>query len=129
LAQKVCPKCWHLPSDLEWNEFEINLGMSITDTSTTTWRGAHGTLMKSVSEWAEEGNGTNSSNFNAFPGGHYFEGEFNEIGFTSGYWTSTGIVEKKLAWFGFIAGPLEGVNRLESDIDKSEHFCRCIMNK
>ena len=128
LAQRVCPEGWHLPSDAEWNELEMALGMPVSDTSATTWRGKHGTSMKSVTAWAEAGNGTNSSKLNIVPGGHFFEGAFNEIGFTSGYWTSTGSAEKKLAWVRFMAAPLEGVNRLESDTEKSELYCRCVKN-
>jgi len=125
-AQKACPNGWHLPSDSEWNELEINLGMLNNDTGATTWRGNHGVKMKSRSDWAEDGNGTNSSNFNVFPGGHYFEGKFNDIGYTSGYWSATGNIDNNLAWVRFIAGPIKGVNRIESDTEKSELFCRCV---
>jgi hypothetical protein len=60
-AQTICPKGWHLPTDAEWNELEMFLGMSIINTNKTFWRGEHGTTMKSKTDWADNGNGTNKS--------------------------------------------------------------------
>jgi uncharacterized protein (TIGR02145 family) len=41
-AKSVCPAGWHLPSDIEWQEFEKYLGMSETDlVKTNVWRGTN----------------------------------------------------------------------------------------
>ncbi len=38
-VQGVCPSGWHLPSDSEWNEMEMALGMPAADTAITGWIG------------------------------------------------------------------------------------------
>jgi uncharacterized protein (TIGR02145 family) len=43
----ICPEGWHLPTDQEWQQMEISLGMSATDAAlSNTWRGTdQGTQM------------------------------------------------------------------------------------
>ncbi len=52
-ACEACPNGWHLPSDSEWKELEMYLGMSQTEADKkSTWRGFdEGTKLKSVSGW------------------------------------------------------------------------------
>ena len=38
-VQGVCPDGWHLPSDSEWQELELFLGMPQTELSNLSWRG------------------------------------------------------------------------------------------
>ncbi len=38
-VQGVCPDGWHLPSDAEWIELEMHLGMSQADADNEGWRG------------------------------------------------------------------------------------------
>lgn len=40
-ALDVCPKGWHLPSDKEWMELEIELGMNESEAARYGWRGTH----------------------------------------------------------------------------------------
>ena len=47
-VQGVCPGGWHLPSDSEWNELEIVLGMAASDSINTSNRGVHASAMKSM---------------------------------------------------------------------------------
>src|SRR5215213_10720473 len=58
-AKKACPSGWHLATDSEWSMLVTSFGG--TDKA--------GEALKSVSGWAEDGNGANSSGFNALPGG------------------------------------------------------------
>ena len=37
--QGVCPDGWHLPSDSEWKQLEIFLGMNPEDADKEDWRG------------------------------------------------------------------------------------------
>lgn len=120
----ACPDGWHLPTDEEWSEMEIALGMPAVDAASVGWRGAHGAKLKSLTGWEDEGNGNNSSGFNAFPAGFYFLDEFDGLGQSVGFWTA---VEGNKAWVRFIGAPLEGVNRFEEDFSAQGALaCRCV---
>jgi uncharacterized protein (TIGR02145 family) len=73
----ICPSGWHIPSDGEFTELTDFLG----------GEGVAGGKMKSTYGWNNEGNGTNSSGFNALPGGIRASGGFSYFGFI-GYWWS-----------------------------------------
>jgi uncharacterized protein (TIGR02145 family) len=90
-AMKACPSGWHLPSDDEWKTLEMYLGMSQSEADKTEWRGTdEGKQMKSTSGWSENGNGTNSSGFNALPGGtRVYTGQFNNLGGYGFWWSAT----------------------------------------
>jgi uncharacterized protein (TIGR02145 family) len=38
-VQGVCPDKWHLPSDAEWKDLELYLGMDQIEVDATEWRG------------------------------------------------------------------------------------------
>jgi uncharacterized protein (TIGR02145 family) len=78
---KLCPTGWHVPSDDEWKQLEMTLGM--TQAEADSWWGEdcfdigrgtdQGTQMKTTSGWIDvwegiSGNGTNTSGFSALPG-------------------------------------------------------------
>lgn len=97
-AKKACPTGWHLPTDSEWatlvNQFG---GMDMA-----------GEALKSVKGWNEDGNGTNSSGFDAPAGGHRKpDGSYMTQGVLGIYWTSTLInsVDKAWAWNFHYGGP------------------------
>jgi len=72
----LCPAGWHLPSDAEWTTLENTLGGS----------NVAGTALKSVNN----GNGNNSSGFNALPGGYRnTNGTFSNIGSSTYFWSSS----------------------------------------
>ena len=100
-VQGICPSGWHLPSDAEWNELEMALGMSAADTANNGSRGTHGTGMKSTTGWNNSGNGTNVSGFNAFPAGNYYSGSFYLFGVYSYFWSSTEN-SPSYAWIRFL---------------------------
>lgn len=65
-AITACPSGWHLPSDDEWKQLEMYLGMDQSEADKEGFRGTNeGSKLKSSSAW----NGTESSGFNALPGG------------------------------------------------------------
>jgi uncharacterized protein (TIGR02145 family) len=77
-VQGVCPDGWHLPSDAEWTELTDYLGGA----------GVAGGKMKEAgtAHWFSPNTGaTNSSGFNALPGG----GTFDEVGRVAFFWTAT----------------------------------------
>ena len=123
-VQGICPSGWHLPSDSEWNEMEMALGMSAVDTADTGYRDTHGTGMKSTTGWNSSGNGTNASGFNAFPAGAYSWSSFSSLGGYSYFWSSTE-VSSTAAWRRFLSYADTGVVR--SSFNKTSGYsCRCV---
>ena len=82
ISDGICPSGWHIPSDEEWMNLEISLGMSEDEVNNYGWRGTgQGYQMKSASGWT----GSNSSGFNGVPGGYKSSNGFQNDG-TSGVW-------------------------------------------
>ena len=67
----LCPSGWHVPSDEEWIDLEIAIGMSQEDAFEFGPRGSNqGTQMKVHGYgWYNYGYGSNSSGFSALPAG------------------------------------------------------------
>ena len=87
----ICPTGWHVPSDDEWKQLEMYLGLSQTEADGTGWRGIdEGNKLKSTSGWYSGGNGTNSSGFFALPGGYRdYDSPFHAVGNEGNWWSST----------------------------------------
>jgi len=78
----ICPTGWHLPSDSEWKQLEVFLGMTQEQADGTNWRGTDEGQKLAGNEqlWtngALDGNGSGlppfgESGFDALPGGHSF---------------------------------------------------------
>jgi len=89
-AMKACPSGWHLPSDSEWS--------SLIELIRSKDRYMVGNMMKSTKGWVENGNGTNSSGFNAMPAGYRdSDGTFNYIEVYGFFWSSTE-KDERYAW-------------------------------
>lgn len=94
-VQGVCPSGWHLPSDAEWKELEMHLGMSELTAKDDGWRGwDEGGMMKQTgtSLWAEPNEmATNESGFAALPGGFRdADGTYGYVGSFTSFWSTTG---------------------------------------
>ena len=92
--QGVCPDVWHIPSDSEWKQFEMFLGMSQEEADGTDWRGTdEGGRMKHEGTifWEDPNTGaTNESGFSALPGGWRHGGAFFVgLGTNARFWTSS----------------------------------------
>ena len=69
---------------------EIYLDMTQAQADETGWRDTdQGIQMKFTSGWNNGGNGTNSSGFNAIPGGRRPGGSFRSLGNIGHWWSST----------------------------------------
>ena len=95
--QGVCPTGWHLPSDAEWKELEMYLGMSQSQADATGWRGTNegSKLAGNASLW-QDGVLKNDANFglsgfSALPGGHryHLNGSFTNVGNYARWWCAT----------------------------------------
>lgn len=71
VVQTACPEGWKLPSDDDWKDLELYLGMSTTEINKENVRysGQISNKLKSTFGWYNSANGSNSSGFNALPGG------------------------------------------------------------
>jgi uncharacterized protein (TIGR02145 family) len=98
-AKNACPDGWHLPTDQEWEQLEIELGISPAQANIIGTRGAEsGAKMKTIKDWYKSGNGTNTSGFSALPGGgRYGDGSFGNKD-CNGYWWSASEYDGTFSW-------------------------------
>lgn len=93
-AKNSCPNGWHLPSDDEWKQLEMYLGMSQTEADDTGYRGTDewGKLKETgTTHWKSPNTAaTNESGFTTLPGGgRSGNGYFSFIGAGGRWWSST----------------------------------------
>jgi uncharacterized protein (TIGR02145 family) len=95
-ALQACPVGWHLPTDEEWKQLEMELGMSKTTADSLAWRGEEiGNKMKEPGSrlWNYDTDylATNESGFTIRPSGTYNieTNEFSSPGYVAMFWTST----------------------------------------
>lgn len=98
-ATSACPPSWHLPTDAEWKQLEMTIGMSQSEIDDIRWRGTNeGTKLKATNGWNNNGNGTDEFGFSGLPGGIRSEdGDFLDIG-NFGPWWSITESSTSLAW-------------------------------
>ena len=104
-VQGVCPTGWHVPSDAEWKELEMQLGMTQAQADGTGWRGTNegSKLAGNASLWTNGNLDANAefgaSGFSGLPGGYrnYVDGAFYIVG-SIGYWWSATENSGTQAW-------------------------------
>lgn len=127
-VQGVCPDGWHVPSDAEWKELEMHLGMSLSDADDIGNRGTNeGEKLKEIGEthWVTNNNATNESGFTALPGGcRYDNGNFSGIGYNAYFWSTT---ENSIynAWYRKLGFDYSSITRYAKE-KESGHSVRCI---
>ena len=130
-VQGVCPDGWHLPSDQEWKELEMFLGMTEPTTHIIGLRGTNegSKLASSAERWLDgylDGNAEfGSSGFNAQPGGgRRYNGSFGHLGDNANFWTSTAYSNFQ-AWGRHIYSDYSSMHRYRNA--KSDGFSvRCV---
>jgi len=136
-AKIACTVGWHLPSDDEWKSMEIFLGMSKLDADSISMRnsGSVGTKLKSSEGWNYDGNGDNSSGFNALPGGQIFPNNnnwdcFRDKNSRSCFWTATLFSSvRNSVWIRFTRAQYEGVGRYDVWHSHLGYSVRCIKDE
>lgn len=95
-ARNIAPAGWHVPTDDEWKELEMHLGMSQSEADKDeSWRGTdEGNKLKNTGTtfWESPNSGaTNESGFSALPGGsrNALTYNFLELGKYAYFWTSS----------------------------------------
>jgi uncharacterized protein (TIGR02145 family) len=90
--RNISPNGWHVPSDLEWHELEITLGMSPLSAFSLGNRQTNneGLQLKASPLDSPSWDGDNSSGFKGLPGG-YGTSETNYVGaeYFGAWWTTT----------------------------------------
>jgi len=119
-AKSACPEGWHLPSDEEWKELEIELGM-VSNVNSEGWRGnspGQGKLLKKGGE----------SNFNAELGGFSWEKvKFEWLDEAGIFWTATSYPKEKDSFWVRQLGKRMSVKR--TYMPKDMFFSvRCVKN-
>lgn len=127
--QGVCPDQWHLPSDLEWTQLEIHLGMSQAEADELYTRGTdEGGKLKEIGTtlWAAPNVGaTNESGFSALPGsGRLPDGTFGDNKYFGRWWSSS---ESNIynAWFRYLSADHAGVYKYDG-LKREGFSVRCI---
>ncbi len=129
----LSPEGWHIPTDEDWMELERHLGMSESQVLDTDYRGVdQGIQMKSLEtvpdpnpSWERDNVSTNSSGFNAIPGGGRYEsGNFGYKGWFAYFWTSSEVGTSD-AWARILVYYEDGVGR--NIVDKNMGYSiRCV---
>ncbi len=128
-VQGICPTGWHLPSDAEWKQLEMFLGMTQAEANNIGWRGTdEGGKLKETgtTHWNSPNTGaTNSSGFTALPGGvRGYSGSFSFIGNT-GYWWSSTEDDTYYVWLRFLQNYFSNAFR-EKYVKEVGHSVRCL---
>ncbi|MFC2086268.1 FISUMP domain-containing protein [Bacteroidota bacterium] len=104
-VQGVCPSGWHLPSDEEWKELEIYLGMDPDEADDYGYRGTNeGSKLAGNSDlwedvFLENEAAFGTSGFTALPGGgRHYDGSFYNLGSTARFWSATEL-DASSAWY------------------------------
>nr|NQU89358.1 hypothetical protein [Bacteroidota bacterium] len=106
-AKTCAPEGWHLPTDDEWNNLEMALGLDAAFAKTEGWRGTNQGLLLMF-------NG--GSGFNASYGGYYnamFD-LYGHEGFEARYWTSSPSNSDSRIWMRLLHTLQGGIDRRQS---------------
>jgi len=131
-SRNIAPAGWHVPTDEEWKQLEMFLGMSQTDADNFGWRGTdEGGKLKEegTTHWIDPNTGaTNESGFSALPGGrrNHDNGFCVNIAYTTHFWSSTTVSDISV-WCRILRNSYSGVYR--NDYHKrSGYSVRCVMD-
>lgn len=125
-SREIAPEGWHVATDEDWKELEINLGMTQIEADMTSFRGTDEGDRLKATNW---GNGTNESGFTALPAGYRISNNsfFTDIGQVAVFWSSSETGEFG-AWHRFLYYSGSDINRNFGS--KRQGFSvRCVKDK
>jgi len=89
-SSNIAPEGWHVPSDSDWKEMEMYIGISESEVDSLGWRGTNeGTKLKSTTNWNNDGNGTDEFGFSAFPAGYRDTKKYGDLKWGTYFWSSS----------------------------------------
>ncbi|MFC1512237.1 FISUMP domain-containing protein [Candidatus Latescibacterota bacterium] len=114
-TQNIAPEGWHVPSDDEWKELEIFLGMTHDQADTSGWRGElEGAKLKEegTAHWNPPNEEAyDNFGFTALPGGYRTSNDgFYGMGDNTNLWTSTEAINNR-QWNRALNTNLTTINR------------------
>lgn len=126
-SRKISPRGWHIPSDDEWKDLEMALGMNDSEVNRVSFRGENtGGKMKTKTSslWLSRSNtmflaigwrkpnigATNDSKFSAKPAGIKSMIEFDQLEESAYFWSSSEY-DNNSAWARELTYNLSGINR------------------
>jgi len=130
----IAPEGWHVPTDDEWKQLEMYLGMSQSEADTNGWRGTdEGGKLKEAgtTHWKFPNTGaTNKTDFSALPSGfRTLLGDFHSISTYTYFWSSTDV--DTCDWWGPWARYLNYYSKQISRNDYHKRFgfsVRCVQD-
>jgi len=119
-SRGLCMEGWHVPSDEEFMELEMNLGMSEEEANNTDWRGTdEGSKLAGSSDLWTDGDLVNNSEFgtsgfNVLPAGYRgsSNGTYGGMG-ANGYFWSSSEGSSGNAWY-------RGLDYGSSNVDRND---------
>jgi uncharacterized protein (TIGR02145 family) len=130
-VQGVCPTGWHVPSDAEWKQMEIYLGMDPGQADNDGWRGTgEGGKLKEAgyTNWnSPNTSATNSSGFTALGGGHRTNANsYTNMKTGANFWSATNTVDQ--AWTRLLLNDNAAVYRWQY-VNNFGLSVRCVKNE
>ena len=133
-VQGVCPTGWHVPSDAEWKQMEMAVGMSQSDADNSGFRGNIAAKLSGNTGWTssntsnaagnQSATGRNSSGFSVLPAG-YRDGEnWNFAG--NATLCSTTVNENSRMWTRSLYYDNAGVYRSTNSNKAFGYSVRCV---
>jgi uncharacterized protein (TIGR02145 family) len=120
-SRNIAPTGWHVPTDAEWKQLEMYLGMSQAQADAPGLRGTtEGGKMKEagMTHWLSPNTGaTNESGFSGLPGGnrvYYYRSYYGGIGGCARFWSSTEY-DSSFAWYRCLGYDGSGVYRYDGE--------------
>lgn len=126
----LCPEGWRVPTDADWQELEITVGMSPADASSPSWRGAPaGILLKGVGGgWADSSDpGTDVFGFSGYPvAARLSNGSYDtRVGQFAFFWTGTQGAAEGSSMRRVLGHSYATINR--GSVQRNEGYCiRCV---
>lgn len=113
-SQGICPVGWHIPTDTEWQNLELYLGMTQIQVDSIGWRGTNegGELKETGTDyWLPPNAGaTNASGFSAYGGGYSMNnGSYGSDRYFGFWWSSTD--ENNAPWYRIMKYDLSNIHR------------------
>jgi len=132
-SRNIAPEGWHVPTDDDWKELEMALGMSQSGADNSVWRGTNegSKLAGNADLWnngaLENDSEFGTSGFTALPGGNrYDDGRYDQMGAYSFFWSATEY-DSTYAWYRGLLYYYSDVLRYNSDSSKRYGFSvRCV---
>jgi uncharacterized protein (TIGR02145 family) len=127
----VCPIDWHVPTDEEYKELEMFLGMSQSEADDIGWRGANeGSKLAGYASLWPDGSLENSaefstSGFNGVPSGYRTSnGGYSNLGYYGSFWSSSESTSNT-SWYRLLGYTNSDITRFY--INKSSGYSvRCV---